>query len=187
MQDALGSENALGARFGLSKEAANIAVEVFAASTQKLGIDGREIFRSFAETGSFKAALGVSDQAIEGLYGRAHQQFSIGQYRRAEEIFRTLCALDRDRADFWLGLGICYRLRGEDTAAMAAFDKAAAVSPSSAIPHFHRLDTLIRSENWAEAEKACDLFEAKRDGSEPDDVNQSFAKYKTALDMRRSA
>lgn len=171
---------------GLSPDATKVAAHVFAACTTKLGINGDKVFKSFLETGSFKAALGVTDAAIEGLYGRAHQQFLIGQYDRAEEIFRTLCALDRSRADFWLGLGICNRVRGDDDAAMRMFDKAANLAPSDATPHFHRFDIYMRTENWAEAAKACDLFEANRDGTEHDNIAKSFLKLRTALEMRQT-
>ncbi|WP_341367298.1 tetratricopeptide repeat protein [Yoonia sp. BS5-3] len=170
---------------GLSPDATKVAAQVFAACTKKLGVDGSKIFQSFLDTGSFKEALGVTDAAIEGLYGRAHQQFRIGQYDRAEEIFRTLCALDRSRSDFWVGLGICYRVRGDDDAALRMFDCAAKLVPSSAIPHFHRFDIFMRQEKWAAAARACAAFEAKSDGSEHENIGKTFAKLKTALEIRR--
>lgn len=173
------------AALGLSADATKMAGQIFAACTAKLGIDGDKVFQSLVTTGSFKTALGVTDAAIEGLYGRAHQQFQIGQYDRAEEIFRTLCALDRSRSDFWLGLGICYRVRGDDDAAMRMFDRAATLVPSDAVPQFHRFNVFMLQENWAEAAKACALFEANSDGSAHDNIMKSFTKLKTALEMRR--
>ncbi|MEL6840623.1 MAG: hypothetical protein AAFP85_15125 [Pseudomonadota bacterium] len=186
MLDPNDQSNGPAATLGLSPDATKVAAQVFAACTEKLGIDGAKIFQSFVQTGSFKTALGVTDAAIEGLYGRAHQQFLIGQYDRAEEIFRTLCALDRSRSDFWLGLGICYRVRGDDNAAMRMFEKAATLVPTDPIPHFHRFDVFMRQENWDAAAKACALFEAKRDGTEHDNIAKSFLKLKTALEMRRT-
>ncbi|MDX8355148.1 hypothetical protein [Cognatiyoonia sp. IB215182] len=169
----------------LSPDAAKAAAQVFAACTAKFGIDGDSIFQSFLATGSFKSALGITDASIEALYGRAHQHFMIGQYRRAEEIFRSLCALDRSRIDFWLGLGICYRIRGDD-AALRIFDQAAAIDPSHAIPHFHRFDIFMRREDWDAAADACKQFEARRDGAEHDNITKTFLKLKTALEMRQA-
>lgn len=179
-------DDAAGVAPGLSPDATKVAAQIFAACTEKLGIDGDKIFQSFVATGSFKTALGVTDAAIEGLYGRAHQQFLIGQYERAEEIFRTLCALDRSRSDFWLGLGICYRVRGDDAAALRMFDRAADLVPSDAIPHFHRFDVFMRQENWDEAVQACAAFEANSCGTEHDNIIKSFVKLKTALEMRQT-
>ncbi len=170
---------------GLSEDATKMAGQIFAACTEKLGIDGDKVFQSLVTTGSFKTALGITDAAIERLYGRAHQQFLIGQYDRAEELFRTLCALDKSRSDFWLGLGICYRVRGDDEAAMRMFDRAAALAPSDAVPQFHRFDVLMRQENWAEAAQACAVFEENSNAAMHDNIMKSFSKLKTALEMRR--
>lgn len=170
----------------LSPDAVNVAAQVFAACTDKLGVNGGKIFQSFVQTGSFKDAFGVSDAAIEALYARAHQQFTIGQYDRAEEIFRTLCALDRQRSEFWLGLGICYRVRGEDDAALRMFDRAANLAPDEAIPQFHKLDLFMRQEDWTKAATACRAYEAKADGSEHNNIKTSFFKLKTALEMRHA-
>lgn len=172
--------------FDLSPEATHVAGQVFTACTKKLGVDGDRIFRSFVETGSFKAALGVSEATIEALYGRAHQQFALGRYDRAEEIFRTLCTLDKSRSDFWLGLGICYRARGKNDAALKMFEHAAAVSPSDAIPHFHRFDVAMRRSDLDAAVEACAAFERNSDGTEHENVIRSFQKLKTALEMHQS-
>ncbi|MEL7389108.1 MAG: tetratricopeptide repeat protein [Pseudomonadota bacterium] len=171
---------------GFSADAAKIAEQVFTVCTEKFGIDGNAVFQSFVRTGSFRTALGITDASIEALYSRAHQRFLIGQYRRAEEIFRSLCALDQSRVDFWLGLGICYRIRGEDDAALRIFNQAAAIAPSNAIPHLHRFDIFMRREEWDAAAAACALFEQMRDGAEHENIAKTFLKLKTALEMRQA-
>lgn len=171
---------------GLSSDAVNTAAQVFSACTARFDIDGDKIFRSFLATGSFKTALGITDAAIEALYGRAHQHFLIGQYRRAEEIFRSLCALDRSRVDFWLGLGICCRIRGDHDIALRLFDHAADIAPTHPIPHFHRLNIFMQHEDWDAAADACAQFEARRDGGEHDNITKAYEKMRTALEMRQA-
>ncbi len=180
MKESIAQHNAL----GLSPVAAKVAAQVFSGCCARYDIDGGRFFESLLTTGSFKAALNVNDAAVEALYARAYQHFLIGHYGRAEEIFLCLCALEPLRIDFWLGLGVCYRTRGEDVEALRVFERAAEIAPEHPIPHFHLFEVFMRCEDWERAEEACVCFETRRDGTEHDNINSVFLRLKTALEMR---
>ncbi len=184
MQDAPTETPASYDAFGLGAGAMTLATRLFAQSTKGLGIDGAKVFRSFVETGSLKQALNVSDAAVDALYARAHQQFAIGQIRNAEEIFRALCALDGSKSDYWLGLGICTRIRGEVRAALSAFETGLRVSPENAAAYFHVLEVHMRSENWDGAIEAYKGYLKWRNGEEPQMIARAFETFETALRMR---
>jgi len=56
-----------------------------------------------------------------------------------------------DRADNWLALGIVLRILSEPEAAIAAFDKALALSPSHPLAFFHQAGcyALLGRDDWA--------------------------------------
>lgn len=184
MQDAPTETSAPHDALGLGANAMALATRLFERSTAGFGIDGAQVFRSFLETGSLKTALNVSDAAIETLYARAHQQFAIGQVQTAETIFRSLCALDGSKCDFWLGLGICLRVRGQDHPALAAFETSARLAPDNAVSYFHILEAQIRREDWNAAVKAYQNYKKCRTGAEPEMIATSFDTFEKALKIR---
>jgi len=103
---------------------------------------------------SLKDILGVDDELLEAVYGRALVFLRIGQARRAGDLFYVLCAIDGTRSDHWLGHGICLRECGEIDLALTAFGLAARLASGSPAPHLHRLELLLRQERWDEARSA---------------------------------
>ena len=184
MQNAPSDPPDLPDAFGLGAQATTLAMRLFERGTAGLGIDGARVFRSFLETGSLKAALQVSDATIHALYARAHRHFALGQIDKSEEVFRALCALDGSQCDYWLGLGICLRMRSQDSAALAAFETSARLAPENPIPHVHILETQIRRENWDAAVVAYRSFLTHRTGVEPDGVLANFATFERVLELR---
>ncbi|MFM2278981.1 MAG: hypothetical protein RLZZ444_1212 [Pseudomonadota bacterium] len=88
--------------------------------------------------------LGLPPQLLEALYGRAFAFFDAGHVDRAEATFRALCVLDGQRADHWMGLGICARLRDDFDSAMVAFSTASSLRGDWAVPHFHIFEIHMR-------------------------------------------
>src|SRR5262249_28652390 len=85
--------------------------EFFVQATGAQAEVGRKIFNRLREGASLGEALGVSNDVIEFLYARAHRWIVVGRHEKAEPIFRVLCMLDGESADFWTGLGICLKAR----------------------------------------------------------------------------
>lgn len=155
------------------------------ASTRR--IDGVALLQRLAAVHSFGQALGFRPGAIDFLYARAHQWFLVGRADRAEPLFRALCLLDDRVADFWVGFGVCLRLRGALEHALEAFETASRLRPTWAIPYFHMLELLVRREAWALAATQLAAFEANIDDTVAPELIVEAARYKTALELRNSA
>lgn len=160
--------------------------EFFAEMAAPLGIDGRRAFAKLRKGAAFGKALGITPKAVEFLYFRACKWFQAGCPEKAEPIFRALCILEAERADFWAGLGVCLRTRGAWDDALAAFDKAAQTRPGWVVPCFHKLEIFVRQQAWAKA--AWEM--AQMEAIKAPDVPRQFAieaeKYKKAIEAHRS-
>jgi tetratricopeptide (TPR) repeat protein len=148
------------------------------------GVDARALARGLADGASLAQALDFSPSATESLYARAHRWFSLGRPDRAESCFRALCLLDDRRADFWVGFGVCLRLRAAFDEALRAFATAARLRPDWAIPHFHALEAHLRRGEWEHAAIELAKFRARiNDGTQPAMIAEAV-RYKTAIEMR---
>lgn len=170
---------------GLHGAGLTLLGKLFAQSCAPLGIDGGAVFQRFAQTGTLSEALGLSDDMLEALYSRAYQYLRLGQVSRAEEVFRSLCALGGKRTDYWLGYGICLRAKGAFSQALEAFDLALTLDPEAAAPHFHKLELFIRENRWEEARAAYDLFEAAEKGEHGAYLNEAVVPFRIALEMHQ--
>ncbi len=151
------------------------------------GVDTRRLSAGLANGTSLAQALDFPPSVTEILYARAHRWFSLGQYHRAELLFRALCLIDAGRADFWVGFGVCLRLRAALDEALRAFETAADLRPDWALPHFHALELLVRRGEWERAATALAAFEARIDDKVERATIVESARYKTAIEMRIAA
>ncbi|MEI2384512.1 tetratricopeptide repeat protein [Breoghania sp. JC706] len=174
---------AAGGLAGLQGAALALLETLFARSLQPLGINGEAVFRRLAETGSIGGALGLDEAMLEALYARAYQYLRLGQVARAEEVFRTLCALDGTSPDHWLGFGICLRARENFAQALDAFDRAAERDPASAAPHFHTLEAFIRAGRWQEARAALERFDAAAPDAASAYLSEAVMPFRKALEI----
>ena len=71
-------------------------------------------------------ARGISEKALESMYGIARELYSSGQYTRAQESFELLCLYDHENAKYWRALGACRELSEDYLGAAAALTFAAA-------------------------------------------------------------
>lgn len=132
---------------------------------------------------SLATFLGLSPGLLEALYGRAFAFFDAGHVDRAEATFRTLCVLDGQRADHWMGLGICARLREDLDSAMVAFSTASNLRSEWAVPHFHRFEIHMRRSQTDAALAVLPRIEAHLDDLTPQ-MRQDIALFRTALERR---
>lgn len=130
------------------------------------------------------AALGLSPQLIENLYARAFALFDAGHVDRSEALFRTLCTLDGKRADHWMGLGICARVREDFSSAMVAFSTASSLREDWAVPLFHLLEAHMRRGEFEAAAALLPRVEAGIEQLTPP-IQDETARFKLALQVRR--
>src|ERR1700722_6951344 len=57
-----------------------------------------------------REAMGMSDQAVEGIYGQAYRLYNAGKYKEASQLFRLLLMLNSGESKFALGLAACFHM-----------------------------------------------------------------------------
>ena len=160
--------------------------EFFVKATAAQGALGRQIFARLRQGASLGEALGVSEKMVEFLYARAHRWIVVGRHDKAEQIFRVLCILDGESADFWTGLGICLKARAAFDEGLAAFAMATQKRPQWPVPHFHALALLIRRESWQQAASELAAFDKKADSATPASLKAEVEKFRKVLRLRGS-
>jgi tetratricopeptide (TPR) repeat protein len=161
--------------------------ELFAEAAASKGVEGRKVFAALKQGVPFGKALAVKPESIEFLYFRARKWFLLGRDEKAEPIFRALCVLEPETADFWIGLGACRRARSAWHEALFAFDIAARVRPEWPIPHFHKLEILVRLHKWADAAAELQAFESMREDGLDAHLVKEAGKYRVLIEMHAPA
>lgn len=132
---------------------------------------------------SLAAFLGLSPRLLEALYGRAFAFFDAGHIDRADATFRALCLLDGQRADHWMGLGICARMRDDLDSAMVAFSTASSLRGDWAVPHFHIFEIHMRRSEIEAALALLPRIDARLDDLTPQ-MREDMALFRMALARR---
>lgn len=147
------AELPVGIFFDLSPSDATLFEEICQDLLLQAGVDGGAFFEQLRHGRSFGEALGITPEITQVIYARAHRWFSVGRADRAEPLFRALCIADGKVADYWVGLGICLRIRKEWNAAALAFSTAFRQQPDWAVPAFHACELALASGDVAGAKR----------------------------------
>src|SRR5262245_22463785 len=156
-----GAVSPLGQALGLTEQELETLGAVFNEATQAMNIDGAPIFAKLRRGESLGSALGLPPALRELLYARAHRWFSFGRVDRAEPLFRALCIFAEGSADYWVGYGVCLRLRDDLDRAEFAFATAARLRTDWAVPHFHALELALHRQRWDDAQEQLALYDAR--------------------------
>jgi len=170
----------------LSREEASAMGDLFVQIVARFGLQGRPIFDRLEKGQSFARALDIPEGAADVLYFRAHQWFSVGRIERAEALFRALCVIAGQVADHWVGYGVCLKARGLLPEAGRAFETASVLRPDWAIPHFHLLECLIRSDEWERARLALEAFDNRVEDGLPAGVIAEAERFRMAIALRQA-
>lgn len=176
----------IGTRFGLDPEDAALMVGLCSGLLQEAGIDGDHFLARLEQGNDLGEALGLPAELTEFLYARAHRWFIVDRADRAEPLFRALCVLDGEVADYWIGLGICLRLRDSFDAAALAFNTAALLRPQWAVPAFHAAELAILACDYDNAAAYLVRFRETADAAIPERMMAEAARMRTALELRRT-
>ena len=180
-------EGALQRMLGLGEDEVEALGAIFAEATGAMGIDGAPIFERIKQGQSLGQALAMPKGAGDLLYARAHRWFSLGRIDKAEPLFRALCILDGATADYWIGYGVCLRLRGFLSQAEIAFETAARLRTDWAIPHFHALELAVHRDDWPNAAQRLGRFEERVTAETPEAVQAEAERLRAAIDLRRGS
>jgi tetratricopeptide (TPR) repeat protein len=151
------------------------------------GVDGGRFFGRLRQGQSLGVALGLSRDVTELIYARAHRWFVAGRPERAEPLFRALCAADGSTADYWIGLGICLRLKGDYAGASLAFSMAANLRPDWAVPAFHAAELALQRRDRAQAAAEIQRFRRLTDDTTPDRLRDEASRMERALGAQKQA
>lgn len=170
---------------GLSADELKYASERFNDITAAFGIDGVSIFKRLASGQSIRQALSIPPEVVEAIYTRAHSWFSLARFDRALTLFKALCVLDGDSADYWVGYGVCLRILRQPANAQRAFDNAALLRPEWEIPHFHALELAVSERWWQQAGICLAAFEARQNESTPATIAHEANRMRIAIETQR--
>ena len=174
----------LAALLDLAEDEVDQLEEFFVEATATQGALGRKIFARLRQGASLGEALDVSEDMLEFLYARAYRWLVVAKHQNAEPLFRVLCMLDAESADFWIGLGLCLKARAAWDEALTAFRLASQGRPQWAVPHFHALEVCVRHKKWSKAATELALFDSKADAATPAGLTAEMAKFRKVLRVR---
>lgn len=160
---------------------------LFNEATASLGLNGTPIFNRLLKGESIGQAMAIPDGVVEQIYTRAHSWFTLGRIDRAEPLFRALCFLRDEDADFWVGYGVCLRMTGQFSRAQQAFVSAANIRPDWAVPYFHALELALHQKQWDEARAALSAYDARASKSLDSKMIHEAERLRAALDLKRAA
>lgn len=179
------SGNRLATTLGLDAAETDALGRMFTAVASSLGIDGGPIFERLSRGEPLGRALALPAGTEEVLYARAHRWFSAGRPERAEPLFQALCLIDGTSADYWVGYGVCLKLRSALAEASMAFEIAARLRPDWAMPDFHALEIALRTGDYAGAAEHLKNFDARAGaGDIPEAVHSEVARWRAVLEIR---
>lgn len=177
---------ALARMFDLDPQDAGLLETYCREMLGEVGVDGAAFFRELREGKTVGEALGLPRAALELIYARAHRWFSIGRPDRAEPLFRALCASETGVADYWVGLGVCLRLRGELDGAALCFAAAARIRPDWAVPAFHAVELALHRDDVEAAAREIAQFDRLADAAIPARMAEEADKMRVAIGLRRT-
>lgn len=179
------SANRLATILGLSPQETTALGRMFVTAAGALGLDGAFIFERLSRGDSLASALALPAGTSELLYSRAHRWFSAGRPERAEPLFQALCLISGSDADYWVGYGVCLKLRGASAEAMMAFEVAGRLRPNWAMPDFHALEVALQNEDYERAQDCLERFHRNAGaGDIPEAVISEAARWSAALELR---
>jgi tetratricopeptide (TPR) repeat protein len=173
-----------GGRPGLGEADEAALEQVFAVVASEMGFDGGAVAGRLRAGEPLAAALDLPGGTLDLLYARAHASFNAGRMIEAERLFRALTLLDGNGFDYWLGYGICLRLRDRFETARDVFAIAAALRPASAAPYFHLLEACLVSGDLAGARAAVRACETRRFEGLGVSARGEFDRLLSALSLR---
>ena len=176
-----------GALLGLTGADADLLEQVCGDALSTAGVDSHRFFSRLRQGQSLGAALGLPADVIELIYARAHRWFVAGRPARAEPLFRALCAADGGAADYWIGLGICLRLKGDYAGASLAFSMAGTLRPEWAVPAFHAAELALQRRDRVTAEAELGRFRRLADATTPERLRDEAARVERALNAQKQA
>ncbi len=112
-----------------------------------------ELITFLHKGGTVQQIYGISDADLTAMFAAAGRYLTQKRYKEAADCFVFLTFLNPYHADFWMGLGQCYRLSKDYEKAIETYTMASVYDYDDPRPHFHCADCYLALE---EGQKALD-------------------------------
>ncbi len=93
------------------------------ASSMSAAVNG--LNQLLGDEATLAAARGISEEALDSIYGVARKLYANGHHAEALKSFELLCLYDHENARNWHALGICRQVTEDYAGAAAALTVAA--------------------------------------------------------------
>lgn len=104
-----------------------------------------------------KDALGLTDEAVEGMYSQAYRLYNTGKYSEAAQMFRLLVMLNPAQPKFTFGLGACMHLLKEYRNAIELYTMSASLDKTSPLALYHLSDCYLQIKDKLAAVVALEM------------------------------
>lgn len=176
-----GMLDAVAQMFDLGPEDIGALAGALDALLAEAGLDSRSLLEKLQQGSCLGQALGLPAETGELLYAKAYGWLAVDRPDRAEPLFRALCMFDGRVADYWVGLGVCCRLRSALPEAEIAFLSAEAARADWPVPAFHLAEIALLRNDRAAARGHLERFDTAEEAV-PDEMRQAAGRLKYALD-----
>jgi tetratricopeptide (TPR) repeat protein len=172
---------------GLNGDELDSLEQLFGEFTAAAGLNGKAVFQKLRQGHSFGTALGLPEGTNALLYDRAYKWFAAGRPDKAEPLFRALCILDGEDANYQIGYAACLRRQGNTALARTAIDRAIALRPAWPVARFHAIELFAGLGDWTRVEEELHQFDALKGDDLPAQMAEEADRYRLALEMRKSS
>ncbi len=116
-----------------------------------------EVFHRLEKGMTLKEATGISDDALEEIYGLAHSYYELGKYKESVSLFQFLAGASPTTYKYLLGLGASFHQMGLYRDAAYGFCMAFQADPQNPISLYHATDCLLKLGLGEEAKSLSEI------------------------------
>jgi type III secretion system low calcium response chaperone LcrH/SycD len=99
--------------------------------------------------------------SLQTLYADAVQEYEVGHYEKAHDLFSSLSTEMPAQPEIWQGLAACSQVQKYYPEALLSWGMAALLDEHDPLPHFHAAECLLAQGDKIEAQKAIRLAMAR--------------------------
>lgn len=114
-----------------------------------------ELTTAFITEGlTFKAAKGISDADMEGIYSVGFNLYNSGKFEEAEKVFQFLCLFDHWNRKYWMGLGSTRQMLKQYPPALECYSYAALLKIEDPMAPLHAASCYLAMGDSVKAKSA---------------------------------
>ncbi|MEZ5315270.1 MAG: SycD/LcrH family type III secretion system chaperone [Chlamydiales bacterium] len=116
-----------------------------------------EILTHLKKGMTLQEAIGISDQALEEVYGLAYNFYSQGKYKESVSLFHFLAGASPKTYKYIFGLASSYHELGIYQESMVGFYVALGLEPNNPLPAYYITDAFLKQDLIEEAKEFVEV------------------------------